>query len=58
MRAVLNLKIFWSTDGGCPWTEWYDEEKILKLVGNQFDLKDSILWGNGPEFINFELIKN
>lgn len=48
-----------STDGGCPWTEWYDSEKILDLVGSEYDLKEVIPWGssNEPEFVNFELIK-
>ena len=48
-----------STDGGCPWTEWYDGKKILDLVGSEFELKDEIPWGssNEPEFVNFELIK-
>ena len=31
-----------STDGGCPWTEWYDEDKILNLVGEEFKLIDVI----------------
>jgi 2-polyprenyl-3-methyl-5-hydroxy-6-metoxy-1,4-benzoquinol methylase len=48
-----------STDGeGTPWAEWYDEEKILKLVGADFTLDQSIPWGwNNIEFINFELTK-
>ena len=53
-----------STDGGCPWTEWYDEDKILNLVGEEFKLIDVIPWafqkkenGDVPAFINFELEK-
>lgn len=53
-----------STDGECPWTEWYDEEKIINLVGDEFKLIDVIPWefqkketGDIPAFINFELVK-
>lgn len=47
-----------STDGGCPWAEYYDEDKILKLVGPNYKLKESIYWGrNKSEFVNFELEK-
>ena len=54
-----------STDGGCPWTEWYDKEKIIDLVGKEFKLIEVIPWAfqsteNGddiPAFINFELEK-
>lgn len=46
------------TDGGCPWAEWYDEEKILQLVGPGYRLNDTIHWGHGGiEFVNFELEK-
>lgn len=46
------------TDGGCPWTEWYDEEKILRLTGNGYTLDAGIYWGqNKAEFVNFELTK-
>jgi SAM-dependent methyltransferase len=46
------------TDGGCPWAEYYDEEKIMELVGENYELKETIPWGlNNREFINFELVK-
>lgn len=46
------------TDGGCPWTEWYDEEKILRLTGNAYTLDASVYWGHDKtEFVNFELTK-
>lgn len=49
------------TDGGCPWAEWYDEEKILKMVGEGYVLKEAKYWGfalnNDAEFVNFELEK-
>jgi len=46
------------TDGGCPWTEWYDKEKILQLVGPGYDLREELKWGaGGIEFVNFELEK-
>jgi len=46
------------TDGGCPWAEYYDEEKIMELVGPNYELNEVIPWGdNNREFINFELIK-
>lgn len=47
------------TDGGCPWAEWYDEEKILQLCGEGYKLLNTIYWGhNQTEFVNFELEKN
>lgn len=46
------------TDGGCPWAEYYDEEKILALVGDGYALKNTIKWGmNNIEFVNYELEK-
>jgi hypothetical protein len=49
------------TDGGCPWAEWYDEEKIMKLVGEGYELKETKYWGfaldDDSEFVNFELEK-
>jgi hypothetical protein len=46
------------TDGGCPWAEWYDEEKIMSLVGDGFELKETKYWGwRNIEFVNFELLK-
>jgi hypothetical protein len=46
------------TDGGCPWAEWYDEEKILALVGSEYELKQTKYWGwKNIEFVNFELLK-
>lgn len=47
------------TDGeGTPWAEWYDEDKIIKLTGNEFTLDKTIPWGwNNIEFVNFELTK-
>lgn len=29
------------TDGGCPWIEYYTEEKILQLVGSEYKLIDT-----------------
>lgn len=47
-----------STDGGCPWTEYYDQEKIKSLVGDNYELVNTIMWGqNSIEFVNFELKK-
>lgn len=48
-----------ATDGeGTPWAEWYDEEKIMLLTGNEFTLDKTIRWGqNNSEFVNFELTK-
>ena len=44
------------TDPGCPWSDWYDEEKILRLVGNHYSLDNTIYWGkNKAEFVNFEM---
>lgn len=47
------------TDGkNTPWAEWYDERKILDLMGPGYDLKKTIKWGyKNIEFVNFELIK-
>lgn len=46
------------TDFGCPWAEYYDEEKILALTGNQYELVSTKKWGwREIEFVNFELIK-
>ncbi len=47
------------TDGeGTPWAQWYDEEKIMLLAGDEFRLDKTIPWGhNNAEFINFELTK-
>ena len=46
------------TDFGCPWAEYYDSEKILELVGGEFEIVDTIFWGeNNREFVNYELIK-
>lgn len=49
------------TDGGCPWAEWYDEEKIMRLVGEGYKLKHTKYWGfaldSDSEFVNFELVK-
>eukprot|EP01022_Parablepharisma_sp_SALTPOND_P031654 TRINITY_DN81129_c0_g1_i1.p1 TRINITY_DN81129_c0_g1~~TRINITY_DN81129_c0_g1_i1.p1 ORF type:complete len:149 (+),score=13.67 TRINITY_DN81129_c0_g1_i1:40-447(+) len=47
------------TDGeGTPWAQWYDEEKIMLLTGDEFRLDKTIPWGhNNAEFINFELTK-
>lgn len=46
------------TDGGCPWAEYYDEKKILELVGPNYRLDETIMWGiNKREFVNFELTK-
>ena len=46
------------TDGGCPWTEWYDEDKITNLVGTNYKLLESKYWGwRNIEFVNFELQK-
>jgi hypothetical protein len=46
------------TDPGCPWSDWYDEEKIMKLVGEDFVLDKTIYWGHeNTEFVNFELTK-
>ena len=46
------------TDGGCPWAEWYDEEKIVALTGTDFQLVKTTYWGwNNIEFVNFELVK-
>lgn len=46
------------TDGGCPWTEYYDREKIMDLVGEKYQLLEEIKWGkNSVEFVNFELVK-
>lgn len=48
-----------STDGGCPWTEYYDTEKIKALVGENYELTCEYKWGsNSIEFVNFEFIKN
>ncbi len=47
------------TDGpGTPWAEWYDDNKIKKLFGEEYELIETIPWGwKNIEFINFELIK-
>lgn len=46
------------TDGGCPWAEWYDDEKIKQLCGENYTLQNTIYWGhNQTEFVNFELVK-
>lgn len=47
------------TDGkGTPWAEWYDETKILDLMGAGYDLNKTIKWGyKDLEFVNFELVK-
>lgn len=47
------------TDGeNTPWAEWYDEEKVMKLMGPDFKLLNSIYWGNNnSEFVNFEFTK-
>ncbi len=46
------------TDGGCPWTEYYDTEKIKALVGDNYELTFEYKWGyNCTEFVNFEFIK-
>ena len=49
------------TDGGCPWAEWYDEEKIMNLVGDGYELNVAKYWGFSlspeAEFVNFELEK-
>ena len=46
------------TDSGCPWAEYYDEEKTMELVGPGFELNEVIHWGaNDREFVNFELTK-
>jgi len=46
------------TDGGCPWTEYYDLDKMQRLVGKKYRLTDVSKWGgNAIEFVNFEFIK-
>lgn len=46
------------TDGGCPWAEYYDEEKAVALVGSNYKLEQVIKWGrSNSEFVNFEFEK-
>lgn len=46
------------TDGNCPWTEYYDTEKMKALVGDKYELVFEKKWGNkNEEFVNFEFIK-
>jgi predicted O-methyltransferase YrrM len=48
------------TDGErTPWCEWYDDEKILKLFGNNFNLNWSCNFGgkDNIDFNWFELVK-
>ena len=47
-----------STDGGCPWTEYYDLEKIQALVSSKYKLVDVSKWGHQSiEFVNYEFVK-
>ena len=47
-----------STDGGCPWTEYYDLEKMQALVGSKYKLVDVSKWGHQSiEFVNYEFVK-
>ena len=47
------------TDGeNTPWMEWYDDDKIKDLVGNEYDLIKTTKRGqNNTEIVNFDLIK-
>lgn len=46
------------TDGSCPWTEYYDTEKMKALLGEKYELAFQKKWGhNNEEFVNFEFIK-
>jgi hypothetical protein len=46
------------TDGGCPWAEYYNEDKMCELFDDDWNLDDWVKWGvNNIEFVNYELTK-